>query len=54
VLDGIVVQIDLAPGRELRGWMRRLDEPRALPFRGWIDFMAALTALRDAADETDS
>jgi len=48
--DPIVLRVELAPGRELRGSIRRHDDTSSMPFHGWIDFMAALSLLRDAAD----
>jgi hypothetical protein len=47
--DPIVLQLELTPGRELRGSIGRGDDATSVPFHGWIDFMAALSLLRDAA-----
>jgi hypothetical protein len=42
----LVVEIELAPGEELRGSIGRRGEPMVLRFHGWIDFMAAVSTLR--------
>jgi hypothetical protein len=44
----IVIEVVLVPGGELLGSMRRPGDTRSVSFRGWIDFMAALSDfLRD-------
>jgi hypothetical protein len=51
--EGLVLEVELVPGRDLRGSIRRLGERRSVPFHGWIDFMAAVSVLRDADAESD-
>jgi hypothetical protein len=51
--DPIVLQLELAPGRELRGSISRRDDTPAVRFHGWIDFMAALSLLRDTGGAPD-
>jgi hypothetical protein len=50
---GLVLEVELVPGRDLRGSIRRLGERRSVPFHGWIDFMAAVSVLREGDGDAD-
>jgi hypothetical protein len=50
----VLLQLELAPGRELRGSICRHGDASSVPFHGWIDFMAAVSLLRDASAAAES
>jgi hypothetical protein len=45
----VALHVELAPRGELRGSIRRRDDVSAVPFRGWIDFMVAVSQFRESA-----
>jgi hypothetical protein len=45
----VALHLELAPRGELRGSIRRRDDVSAVSFRGWIDFMVAVSQFRESA-----